>query len=222
MKRLGIMLVLSVPLACGEPNCPTTVTPGDASPPAAAATNSDGEAVGLSETVRDAATTAPKVERMKLRFDAAGALSKQAVYHDDAAAIPEAVRRLAEQQFPGAKVSGYETEHYADHGDLFEVELDTADGKHCEVAAQVDGTLFYTECRLETAELPGPVAERVSATVPAGTILEAERKMMADGGEEFTVEVELEGRELYLRIAADGALLSKHLRVPALVELPLD
>ena len=53
-------------------------------------------------------------------------------------------------------------------------------------------------------------------------VLEVEHKQLEAGGEEYTVEIEDGGREFYLHFDGAGALLSKHLRVPAIVELPVD
>ena len=76
--------------------------------------------------------------------------------------------------------------------------------------------------RIAAAELPEAVASRVSATIADGKILEAEYKQVeGEADESYSVEIEADAREYYLRIAADGTLLSKHLRVPALVELPI-
>ena len=233
VSRLAPVLLipaLALLVACGQSEEPSTASPADAdtrdSPAGSQAVNSE---AGAKEVLRaeilQVATEAPKVETMKLRFDSSGALVKQAVYHDDAAAVPEAVRALAEQTYPRAKVTGYETEHYADRGEVFEVELETGENRHCEVAATAEGVLVYTECRVDARELPAPVAERVTALFADGEILEAEHKTLgAEGseGEEYSVEVKHAGREYYLRIASDGSLLSKHLRVPAVVELPVD
>ena len=183
----------------------------------AASTGEGGGAI-LTAPVSEAATTAPAVEKMKLRFDASGQLIKQAVYHDDASAIPKAVHELAVVTFPDAKELHYETEHYADLGEVYEVEVETADGKKCEVAGTADGTLLYSECHIDVGELPQPIADAVAGM----KILEVEHQDMAEGDDEYTVEVEDKGREFYYRFGPDGALISKHLRVPAIVELPVE
>ncbi len=203
-QTLVLGLVVALPLACGESKV-ATVTPS----------------AGLSASVRQTAVEAPDVERMKLRFDAEGKLVKQAVYHGDADAIPAAVRATAESTHPGAKALSYETEFYADQGEVFEVELETAEGQACEVAANAAGELLYTECRIEVGELPAAVAASVEASFAGGKLLEAERKLV-EGSEFYSVEVEVEGREYYLKLDAEGTLLHRWVMVPAVVELPLD
>jgi hypothetical protein len=201
--------------ACQNAAAPTT-QPCEAVPEKA-----DGAGTpAITQPIADAAK-GPTVERMKVRFDAAGAITKQSVYHGDRSAIPQAVLDLAEKTFPGSRPRRYETEHYAEFGSVFEVEVDTADNKMCEVAARPDGELVYTECRLDARELPKPVSDRVSATLSDGKILEAEHKSGPDVGE-FTVEVEVGGRQFYLRIAPDGTLIEQLVRVPAILEIPVE
>lgn len=175
---------------------------------------------GLTDAIADAAKGSG-VERMKVRFDDAGAIVKQSVYHGDKSGIPQPVLDLAEQTYPGSQPKHYETEHYAEFGQVFEVEVETADAKLCEVASRPDGELVYTECRIDVGELPEPVSARVSATFPDGKIIEAERKSGPEH-DEFTVEIEAGGRQFYLRIAPDGSLIAKLVRVPAIVELPVE
>jgi len=225
MRRCVPVFLCSLALACGQDEPAPTAAPADATPsPAvqAPATTAAGDDSPLSAQVREVASSGAKIELMELRLDEAGAIVKQAVYHDDKDAIPEPVRALAEQTYPGSKPYRYETEHYADRGVVYEVEVETAEGQKCEVAASAEGELIYRECQIPAAELPEAVASRVSATIADGKILEAEYKQVeGEADESYSVEIEADAREYYLRIAADGTLLSKHLRVPALVELPI-
>jgi hypothetical protein len=214
LRALSLSLVV-FSFACHDAASSSTTQPCEG-----AGTKADGASAGMTQPIADAAKGAT-VERMKVRFDDAGAIVKQSVYHADRSGIPQAVLDLAEQTYPGGQTKHYETEHYADFGPVFEVEVETADAKLCEVAARPDGELVYTECRIDAGELPEPVSARVSATFPEGKILEAERKSGPEA-DEFTVEVEVGGREFYLRIAPDGTLIGKLVRVPAIVELPID
>jgi hypothetical protein len=212
LRALPLALVA---FAFGCHDSPTTTRPCESVPTQGA----DGSPA-ITQPIADAAKGAT-VERMKVRFDDGGAIVKQSVYHGDPSAIPTPVLDLAEQTFPGSKPRRFETEHYADFGPVFEVEVDTADGKMCEVAARPEGELVYTECRLDAGELPEPVAARVSTTLPDGKIIEAERKAGPET-DEFTIEVDVGGRQFYLRIGPDGTLLEKLVRVPAIIELPVE
>ena len=210
----SLMLVLS---ACGG----TTATTPDSTPPADAAPATvvdEGSAASgtatLHTAVAEAAKGAPKVEKMKLRLDASGAIVKQAVYHDDESRIAGPVLETAKKEYPDAKIMHYETEWYADRGDIHAVEVETKDGKHCEVAAKPSGELVYKECEESADTLPDAVKKAVDAAVPGGKVLEVETKQ-GDGIDEVTVEVEAGGKEYYLIMSAGGELKAKYLRVPA-------
>jgi hypothetical protein len=209
------MLVLS---ACGTS---TATTPVSDTPTSASAAPMVAEAsAGLDAEIVETAITAPKLDKMKVRVDATGALVKQSLYHYDATAVPKAIRDLAAQQYPESTPVRYETEWYDDLGRVYEVEVQTKEGKRCEVAATPDGKLQYTECQLDPSELPSDVVATVHAIGGSATVLEAEHKQR-DGSEEYTVELELPSGELYLRIGPDGALLGKYRRVPGIIEVPV-
>lgn len=219
VRRLSLFVIL----ACG---CGTT---GSASPePSTPATPNAAPNVATTPEGRHAidstlvatARSAPKIEKMKLRTDESGALVKQSLYHHDAGAVPEAVKALAAKTFPGATVVTYETERYGSDPHVFEVEVDTTDGKRCEVSATAHGELRYQECRLDPAALPKPVADKVAELYPGAKVLEAESKV-GPGIDELTVEVEANGRELYLRLSNTGDVLSTFVRIPAVVEVPI-
>lgn len=159
------------------PATPTTTTPS-------AAAGSPGQLDP--ELVRAALAGAREI---KLELDADGSVRKLAVYHNDAASIPEAVTKKALEVFPGATVRDYETEFYRDKGRVFEVEVTTADKQSCEVSAQADGALVYTECELPAASLPAEIQAAVARDATGRKVLEAERKTHADGSLEFIVEV---------------------------------
>jgi hypothetical protein len=216
MLRALSLAFVTFMFGCHDAGQAATTQPCEAAPAKA-----DSASVpGVTQAIADAAKGST-VQRMKLRFDDAGAIVKQSVYHGDRSGIPQAVLDLAEQTYPGGQTKYYETEHYAEFGQVFEVEVETKDAKMCEVAARPDGELVYTECHIDAAELPEPVTARVSATFPDGKILEAERKSGPET-DEFTVEVEVGARQFYLRIAPDGTLLAKLVRVPAIIEIPVE
>lgn len=219
MQRLAVVLLLSLPLACDRGSA--TATPQDCTPAASDTTAPASTSPTLHGEVLAIARSQARVEKIKLRVDASGAVVKQSIYHGDASAIPSGVASLVEQNNPGATPRAYETEVYAEHGLVHEIEFETTDGQLCELAVEAGDVLLYTECQVDPATLPEPVASRVAEVAPGGKILEAERKT-SDGDEHYTVEVEVDGRELYLHIGSDGALRAKLLRVPAIVEVSID
>lgn len=175
---------------------------------------------GLHETVARIAVTATTVEEFEFRLDDQGVLIKQAIYHDDASAVSEAVKAKAMELYPGATIVAYETEFYADAGIVHEIEVKTVDGQECEVSATPDGTLRYQECELEMANVPAQISAAVKSAYPDGKLLEVETKK-GPGLDLVTAEVESGGVEYYVTMNPDGTIEAVHKRVEALVEIPV-
>ncbi len=214
--RRSLLILLGLIAACASAGEATQApaTPVAQSPATAAGS------VGLHEAVAKAAVTAPTVEEFEFRLDASGALVKQAVYHDDAGAISQAVKDKALEVFPGATITHYETEHYADAGVVHEVEVKTAEGQTCEVAATPDGTLRYQECEVAVDTAPASVKDAVENRFPGGKIVEVETKKGPEI-DVFSVEVEHGGTEYYVQVSPDGTMQSVHKRIEATVEIPV-
>lgn len=213
MSRALLVLPLAL-LACGPKGSGGTANPTDAAPTinAAPAAVLDGEIVHTASTAAD-------VKKMKIRVDADGGIVKQSLYHGEAGALPPKVLEAAKARFPGATIRHYETELYADRGRVYEVEVDDA-GKPCELAATPEGAEVYVECEVDPASLAAELQAAIEKEAPGGKVLEAETKKGPDV-DEVTVEVEVGGRELYLRMKPDGTLIQKLRRIPAIVEVPL-
>lgn len=222
MLRLAPPLVSALLLcACAGASASSSSTP----PPSSAAANEatgDNTASGyaLDREVVQSGSNSGSAYKFKLRVDEDGTVVKQAMYHRDEAAVPEAVRALAAERFGGAVATHYETELYADIGRVYEVEVDNS-GTQCELAATADGTELYTECHVDPASLSSAIKATIDSVAPGGEVLEAESKQGPKLPEEYTVEVKVGDNELYLRIAADGTLLQALRRIPAVLEVPL-
>ena len=219
-SRASLSLPVALLLACTTSAATTEGTTPPTSASAAATADPAAPAAALDAEIVKTASTAPNVEKIKIRLDAQGGVVKQALYHDQADVIPAAVLELAKTRFPKATITGYETELYADRGRVYEVRLDDG-GTECEVAASPEAVELYTECQVDPASLSAAVMATVEQAAPGGKILEAETKKGPEL-DELTVEVEQGGRELYVRMRPDGSLIQVLRRVPAIVEIPLD
>lgn len=192
--------------------------PAEAPAPAASAAPAAG--AGLDAELVGLASRAQGVMKIKMRVGPDGTVHKLAVYHHDAAAIPEPVRALAAERFPGAETLYYESELYSDLGRAYEVEIRTAEGKECEVSASADGTLLYEECKVPPDQIDPKVKATVDRLVPGGTVLEVETKHGPDR-DEVSVEVKAGDVEHYVRTTPDGELIGHTLRIPAIIEVPV-
>lgn len=220
MRRLSIAFLLST----SATGCATTSETAQPIPTEPSATPMAPDVAvpggGLHETVARIAVTAKTVEEFEFRLDDRGALIKQAIYHDDASAVSEAVKAKALELYPGSTIVAYETEFYADAGIVHEIEVKTADGQACEVSATPDGTLRYQECELDPADVPAQITAAVKSAYPDGKLLEVETKK-GPGLDVVTAEVESGGIEYYVTMDADGTIEAVHKRIEALVEIPV-
>lgn len=214
MSRTPLLFPLVLLLACGPKGSGGTTPPTDGAttPPAPPTAALD------AEIVRTAAAAA-NVQKLKVRVDADGGIVKQSLYHDKADALPAKVIEAAKTRFPNATIRHYETELYADRGRVYEVEVDDA-GKLCELAATPEGAEVYVECEIDPTSLAAELKATVEKQAPGGKILEAETKKGPDV-DEVTVEVEHDGRELYVRMRSDGTLIQTLRRFPAIIEIPV-
>lgn len=168
---------------------------------------------------RSAATRGPvgmpsseHVRWVQVDTDAAGRIAKCAVYHDDAARMPDAVLRLADRKFPGAGTRFFETELYAEHGPVYEVVVETREGRHCEIAGRPDGTELYTECSLTRAEVPREVLAAATKLLPQGVLEEAEAKR-GPKIDEIDLEMRVGTALHYLRYTPKGELIDHLVRM---------
>jgi hypothetical protein len=169
-------------------------------------------------TARDAHA----VEKVQIRAGADGSVTKIAVYHGDAERVPEPVRKLVVAEYPDASATFYESEMYEDGSRVYEVEVRPRKGARCELAASAEGTELYRECEINPSKLPAPVSETIKKLFPKAKIDEAEHKTRVDGTESYAVEVTVNGALHYLYISPEGNLDRHLLRVPAVLEVPVN
>jgi hypothetical protein len=173
----------------------------------------------LDRGILETATKARQVEKIAIETCARGRVEEISVYHHDEARVPEAVRRLVQTRFPGSRPLSYETEREGDRS-VGEVEIVTAEGRRCEVAATDDGTLRYVECVYVRGDLPAAVVSAVDRLLPHNEFVEAEKKEGPDGTT-FSVEARVGGVVHAVRLTESGEVRRHAVQVPAMVEIEL-
>ncbi len=174
----------------------------------------------LDKSMLHTAATAAGTQSIKIYTSPDGSVWKIAVYHKDAGAIPAAVSKLALKKLPGLTIDRYETELYAEGGAVYEVEGKLADGGRAEVSVGKDGALRYVERYFKPAKLPAAVSAAATKAAGKGKIISAEHKK-GPKIDVYGVKVELDGSKYTYRFDPSGKLLSRGVRVPAVVEIGL-
>jgi len=168
------------------------------------------------------ATAEPGAHEFELELAADGAVTKVAVEHATADRAPAVIRDLAMATYPGATLTGYEEEFVAGVGRVLEVEVRTADGRECEVSSTEAGALRYTECQVPAAQVPAGVMEAVRRALPGGPHDVAEAELLEGPTfNEYRVELRGSGRTYYVRVALDGTVLARSVKLEAEVSVPL-
>lgn len=217
----GVLPFLLLAVACGPRTYNTETPPEDveASNLAQATALPPGEGTYTVDPGIAGAASRADVEKLKVRLEPDGQVSKLSLYHRTRAEVPELVHQLAARTYPGSKAVSYEIEWYPTKGRVFEVEVETQEGKRCEVAGTPDGKLMYTECHVPVETLPAAVTQTLERTLPGAKILEAEHKM--GEAELYTIEAEVDGGEHYLFLTPQGDLRRHLRRYPAVLEVPV-
>ncbi|PCC66435.1 Putative beta-lactamase-inhibitor-like, PepSY-like [Nannocystis exedens] len=193
--------------------------PAESKPPSPAPAAPVGPGQLDADLVR-AAGTAQGVEKIKVEVEKDGTVRYLSVYHQDAAAVPEPVRKQLDATYPGARVLRYETEHVVPHGRLHEIEVETADKQQCELSVKADGGVVYTECHIDAKALPEAVRAAFDKAYPGAAVKEVEKKTLTGAGDEYEIEFEAGGRLHELYFKPDGSVIRHELVVPAVIEVP--
>lgn len=157
--------------------------------------------------------------KVELHLGADGKIEKVEVYHMAAERVPEAVRKLADEQLKGGKIKAYEHEVMGDGSEVFEVEATMPDGVECEISATPQGKLLYRECHVPVDKAPDAVKKAALAAV-SGEILEVEQKQ-GPGVDEYSVEIRGAGGEIHkVKLSPAGQVLGRTRKLPAEIELP--
>ncbi|MEZ4381968.1 MAG: hypothetical protein R3A79_11525 [Nannocystaceae bacterium] len=228
VSRLLSILLLTATIGCGsEPaqapaDCPEPAPTADA--PGAPA-QAPPPTIGALDKAFIASVAEPAslatIDKLELELAADGSVRQLALYHRDAARIPDAVKAKVEEVYPGATTKLFETElEGPERREVFEVEVETADGRECEVEATAAGELIYTECEVDAESLDDAIKAAVKATLPDGAIKEAEVVERPGAATETSVEVEVAGVSHKL-VFVSGELRRHAVELKAEIELDL-
>lgn len=158
--------------------------------------------------------------KVEMHLGAGGKVEKVEIYHTTPDRVPEAVRRLADEQLKGGKIKSYEHEIMGDGAEIFEVEAVMPDGVECEVSATPQGALLYRECHVPLDKAPDAIKKAALAAVN-GELLEVEHKQ-GPGLDEYSVEIRAAGGEIYkVKLGAAGQVLARSRKLPAQIEIPV-
>lgn len=161
------------------------------------------------------ALQAPTAQRAKLYVGADGTLSKVVAYVD-AAAIPDWVHTIADEQLGAGENREFEIEQYADGTRTYEVTR-TIDGRKAELSVSVDKVVRYVERELAPEAIPAAVKQTIDGM--AGVELVRVEHKKGPEIEVFDVVATRSGKEIRFELDAAGAVKTRARRIPAVLQI---
>jgi hypothetical protein len=121
--------------------------------------------------------------------------------------LPAVVQEVVKREFAGARVTSIDDDDY-EGIDAYEIEGETPDGKELEIMVGKDGTLYQKEEEISSRDLPAPVLAAVKKEL--GNAQPEEFKRITERDKVlYEIEAEVSGKEIELKIAADGTIIDK-------------
>jgi len=121
--------------------------------------------------------------------------------------LPAAVQAVVKREFAGARVTKIDDGEYEGIA-VYEIEAETADGRDLQIEVGKDGTLYQRDEEIRLQDLPpavlAVVRKEVGSAEPDGL-----KRLTEHGKVFYEVEAEVSGKDIELKIGADGTILEK-------------
>jgi hypothetical protein len=119
------------------------------------------------------------------------------------------VQEVVKREFAGARVTEIDDDDY-DGIDVYEIEAETADGKELMIKVGPDGTLYQKEIEIGLGDVPKAVLDTFRKELGnADSDVDEVKRISKQGRVQYNIEAEISGKDIELKIAADGTLLEK-------------
>ncbi|MHC4498510.1 MAG: PepSY-like domain-containing protein, partial [Planctomycetota bacterium] len=123
--------------------------------------------------------------------------------------LPAVVQEVVKREFAGARVTEIDDDDY-DGIDVYEIEAETADGKELMIKVGPDGTLYQKEIEIGLGDVPKAVLDTFRKELGnADNDVDEVKRISKQGRVQYNIEAEISGKDIELKIAADGTLLEK-------------
>jgi hypothetical protein len=123
--------------------------------------------------------------------------------------LPVVVQEVVKREFAGARVTEIDDDDY-DGIEVYKIEAKTADGKELMIKVGLDGTLYQKEIEIGLQEVPKAVLAKFRKELGnADNDVDEVKRISKQGRIQYNIEAEISGKDIELKIAADGTLLEK-------------
>ncbi|MHC4645966.1 MAG: hypothetical protein ACYTBJ_10710 [Planctomycetota bacterium] len=123
--------------------------------------------------------------------------------------LPAAVQEVVKRELAGVQITEVDDDDY-DGIEVYKIEAETADGKELMIKVGPDGTLYQKEVEIGLQEVPKAVLAVFRKELGnADDDVDEVKRISKQGRIQYNIEAEIGGKDVELKIAADGTLLEK-------------
>jgi hypothetical protein len=124
--------------------------------------------------------------------------------------LPAAVQEVAKRELAGVQITEVDDDDDYDGIKVYKIEAETVDGKELMIKVGPDGTLYQKEVEIGLQEVPKAVLARFRKELGnADDDVDEVKRISKQGRIQYNIEAEIGGKDIELKIAADGTLLEK-------------
>jgi hypothetical protein len=133
-----------------------------------------------------------------------------AVENDVLSQLPAAVQEVVKRELAGFQITEVDDDDDYDGIKVYKIEAQTADGKELMIKVGPDGTLYQKEVEIGLQEVPKAVLAVFRKELGnADNDVDEVKRISKQAKIQYNIELEIDGKDIELKIAADGTLLEK-------------
>lgn len=121
--------------------------------------------------------------------------------------LPASIQNYLNTNYAGAEIEESEMDTLCTGTAVYEVEVEVSEDNEIELTFDTEGNLLFTEKEIASSQLPAAVTSGINAQYAGASVQEAERLDLADGGNQY--EVELKQGQTYREVlfTAEGTVI---------------
>ena len=121
--------------------------------------------------------------------------------------LPEVITAYIAENYPDYNIDESEQDTLCDGTVVYEVELEASNDDELELTFDTEGTLLFTETEIKNSDVPSVITDHINANYSSYNLKEAERLDMADGSQQYEVELKDGSNKLEVLYTSDGTVI---------------
>jgi uncharacterized membrane protein YkoI len=122
--------------------------------------------------------------------------------------LPQSIEAYITSNYPGYEVDESEEEVLCSGTNVYEIEIENEDtDEEVELTFDTEGNFLFSETEIETTDLPSSVVSSINGNYAGYEIEEVEALNLANGTQQYEIELEKGDTELEVLFEADGTVV---------------